>query len=215
MVAFGQSVYSVPYEVVDNFIENATRYYPGIEWAVSLRDTTIKTPNLAYAVERLRVSSGDIITFDTGMVWDALSFWEALPRFHPCEVSNEVRAKLSPQVKIILGTSSDGNVDQCIDWDLVPQLMTLINECSTVVSYYALPSDNMILYQDTKEKHEPQLSVITTEDGEFRKGCDPRIIFDMDDGFAYAYNHSLEVPMELSSAFEQWKLGGCVTPVLK
>lgn len=211
MVCFGQSIYTVPYADLENFIFNATRYYPGIQWTVSIGDLHINAVNLAYAVEKLRAAPHDIITFDTGRVWDSLAFWEALPRFNPSEVSAEVRAKLSPQARMILGANDDENMDQRIDWTLVPQLITLIHEASPVVSYYALPSRNMILYQDTTHKYEPHLIVITTsEDGMFRNGCDPHIIFDMDDGFC-----SDDVPVELTTAFQEWVANGRVGPVLK
>ncbi len=209
MVCFGRFFYKISLREIDNFVLNATRYFPDVKWAVSCGDMTINTTDINYAITKLKPLETDTIEFDTGMIWDSLSFWQALPRMHPCEVSQELRLKLSPQVKDIALRHKFEK--QEFDWTTVPQFMTLLHEISPIVSYFALPSCNMIIYEESTKHPEPHLTCIFVEDG--RVSYAPRIIFDLDDGFATAYGDD-EVPRELSDAFQVWVKNGRVGPVL-
>jgi hypothetical protein len=106
------------------------------------------------------------------------------------------------------------NIGQQIDWSTVPQFMTLVHEQTPVVSYYALPSQNMIVYE-AKDRFggEPGLSCIYVKDGKFTFTYGPHVVFDIDDGFMNSHGNG-SVPKELTDAFEQWVANGRTGPVL-
>lgn len=216
MVCFSQFRYQVAKSDLEKFFINANRYFPDVKWEVSCGDMTIKSTDIRNAVTRLNPADGDVIIFDTGRIWDSLSFWQSLPRLQPCEVSEELRQKLSPQVDLALryNDREEENIGQQIDWTTVPQFMTLVHERSPVVSYYPLPSLNMIIYESAgRYGGEPGLSCIYIDDGKFSFTYAPRVVFDMDDGFMDAYGNG-PAPKELVSAFEEWVEKGRTGPVL-
>lgn len=177
---------------------------------------TITTTNIPNAIKRLDPSENDILVFDTGRIWDSLSFWESLPRFKSVEVSQEVRQQISKQVNLALKYNDlkEENVGQQLDWSTIPEFMTLINEISPIVSYYALPSYNMIIYESVaRSGGEPGLSCIYLKDGKFKFTYAPHIIFDMDDGFINSFGEG-PCPKELTDAFNTWVVNNRVGPVL-
>lgn len=215
MVCFAQFRYNVSKKDLDNFVVNANHYFPGVKWAVSCGDMTINSTNLYDAVKRLNPSDTDTIVFDTGRIWDSLSFWQALPRMKPCDVSQEVRQRLSQQVKVAINPYDHEaeNVGQQLDWTTVPQFMTLVHEQTPIVSYYALPSENMIVYESEARSPEPGLRCIYVKDGKFTFTYGPRVVFDIDDGFMNAHGDG-PVPKEFTNAFQKWVANNRVGPVL-
>ena len=219
MVCFNQFVYKVSKADLPDFIPNANRYFPGVAWKVSVKKgksvMTIETTDLNDAVNTLAPTDSDTITFDTGRVWDSLSFWNVLPRMKPCIVSDEQRQKLTQQAKVFTdGNDSDEqNVNRMIDWSTINELMTLVHELSPVKSYVALPSCNMVIFEPMAERYggEPGLSCRVVKDGQIVSCYAPHLIFDMDDGFCDIYQGN--VPQELSDAFEKWVDGGRKGPV--
>jgi hypothetical protein len=214
MVCVARFRYEIPKKDLDNFITNANRYFPDIKWSVTCGDMTLSTSDLQSAIKRLAPSDDDIIVFETGRIWDGLSFRQAMPLMTTCEVSQELRQRLSRQLEIALDpwNYQNENVNQSIDWTTVPQLMTLLHEKQPLVRYIALPSCNMILYEPCQPNEQRGLSCIYIEKGAFTISYAPRITFDIDDGFS---NYGQPVPKELTDAFDEWVRGGKVGPVLK
>lgn len=219
MVCFASFQYQVAVRDVNIFVANATRYFPGVEWSVTCGDMSIKSTDLDYAIGRLRPTDQDVLVFETGRIWDSLSFWQSLPRIQPCEVPEELRRRLSPQVDLALHFYNDEhaqkNVNQSIDWTTVPQFMTLIHEITPIVSYFALPSRGMIIYESaSRHGGEPGLQCIYVKDGKFTHTYGPHIVFDIDDGFVDAHG-AKTVPPEFTEAFGKWVANGRIGPVLQ
>jgi len=175
---------------------------------------TIETTDLNDAITRLNPTDNDTVTFDTGRIWDSLSFWNALPRMKTVDVTGEQRQRLLAQAEFVAKrVEGYQNEDQKLDWESIPQFMTLVNEFVGVKSYVALPSWNMIIYESEHDENapEPGLSCVIVKDGKLTSPYAPHFIFDIDDGF---FNSSGDVPSELTNAFQKWVENGRVGPVL-
>lgn len=222
MVCFAQFVYNVKFEELETFIENAQRYFPNLEWKITLNDMTISSKDVVSAISRLKPSAGDVIKFDTGRIWDQLSFVNALPKvdFSLIKVSDEDRALHSDVVhSIVRGYHDSGAevamfMDVTFPWTSANVVMALVNEIMPLDGFFCSLSSKLLWI---KKKDSYNIMCVTQnrhpKEGDAPDSytnCGPHLLFDMDDGFI---NEGI-VPIEMHKAFDTWVRGGRKGPVL-
>lgn len=218
MVCFAQFQYKVNYEDLSRFILNAKTYFPNIEWEITLDDLTIRNRDIDSAVKRLNPNPGDIVLFDTGRIWEGLSFVNVIPeiKFQPYSVSDTFREKyveLATTIAKRYHDSGEETLSFCpIDfpWDSTLEMLAYVNEILPLHGYIISHSTRTIWL---KKRGTNRLMGIVQRDGRDNyTNCCPRIVFDIDDGFL-ACGDEYDVPIELQRMFQKWVDGGRVGPV--
>jgi hypothetical protein len=223
-------IYKITKANAENYVKNFSQFFPGVEWEISCDDMTITSSDVGKAITRLNPSETDVITLKIDRIWVLRPLLSALPKMKTVTVSDELRRKLEPQVRLALDPEKyeAENVNQSIDWNLVPEFMTILQELSDAEHGLAvcmpLPSRNMIVYasnyllkaQGFCGGAPSTLSAISVKDGKFQSqghwghGA-PWMVFDIDDGFVNQNNGP--VAKELTDAFNAWTAHGKVGPI--
>lgn len=213
----------------DNFVANLVQFFPDQMWKIHCGDMTITqtSENVGSAIARLNPRSGEVVKLESGTMWVLRPLLHALPKMKTVNVNDEVRAKLQPQIDMLLNPEKFTyvNVNQTFDWNLVREFMTLYQEQSDAKNGFAvcipLPSINKIVYASkylltaTGFCGGPpsRLSCISIKDGTLCDESAPWMSFDIDDGFADEHNWA--VAYELTDAFKAWTARGKVGPIFQ
>lgn len=238
MVCFGQSVYKITNGELETFYQNAQRYYPGYNnWKVSHEDVTIKgvhSDNLKEAVARLNSADNTcVITFDTGRIWDQMSFVCAIPKVENWDniiiTEDDRKQLLSVAEQIVYGYHDSGTevaiqMDMKFPWQRRNQVLKLVHELMPLHGFFVTQSS--VILRKEKSWHLMEIFKQTQKDDNTGKeecmdiytNCVSHIMFDFDDGFIYSSvfgGEEMKVCKEYSDAFDSWKLNKKNGPVLQ
>lgn len=234
MVCFSRFVYNVKFEDLVTFLENIKRYFPNTDWTVTLHKRIVFQSGgpLAYRshqdmVKRLvelNLVVGDVLTFDTGRIWDQKSFVHALPivDFGAVKITEKDSIPYANIAQIMARNYHDSGRESAsfheIDfpWEEAYKVMKAVNDIMPLDGFFcSLTSKTLWM----KKKGSSRIMVIRrhTDGLDWYTNSSPHILFDFDDGFILGTNDGVgdrSVPMELQKAFETWVRQGRKGPVL-
>lgn len=221
MVGFASFRYNVKKADLPRFITNARTFFGEFEWKITVSDMTIKSRDIQHAIDRLNPSDNDTIVFETGRIWNGLTFMNTFPapNFAQTQISQEKRDQFTDVANRIARNYHDSGHEVAIfakldnfSWESgdISIVMALVNEQMPLHGYIFAPSTKEIWLRKQGSHHLMGIRESRRDENEVEyTNCYRSMVFDIDDGFQEAYGDD-SIPIEFQTAFDRWVEGGRV-----
>lgn len=220
MVCFLAFVYKdIPRSEVEAFVQRASYFFPGIDWAVSCGNTTVETDDLSDICNQF-VNKEDPLTFQTGRIWEQMSFLRVFPRkdfslVKPDPLFLPVAERMMENYHDEFTEVACFTPMENFPWNQVDVLLSTLNSI--------MPLHGYIFCEETRRiwllKKDSSRIMFLSETDEMETvytNVQQRICFDMDDGFfpsPFFGSHKWTVPRYLQEQFRIWCDQGKKGPV--